>query len=95
MLGVRRQSVTVAAGLLQQAGLISYRRGIVTILDRERLEESACEDYRFTREIYERMYRTGPAAASPARARSGRPRWAVPSRATAPAAVDLADVHLG
>ena len=58
MLGVRRPSVTVAAGLLQQAGLISYRRGIVTILDRERLEESACEDYRLTREIYERMYRS-------------------------------------
>jgi len=57
MLGVRCPSVTVAAGLLQQAGLISYRRGIVTILDRERLEESACEDYRLTREIYERMYR--------------------------------------
>ena len=58
MLGVRRPSVTVAAGLLQHAGLISYRRGIVTILDRERLEESACEDYRLTREIYERMYRS-------------------------------------
>ena len=58
MLGVRRPSVTVAAGLLQQAGLISYRRGIVSILDRERLEESACEDYRLTREIYERMYRS-------------------------------------
>jgi len=58
MLGVRRPSVTVAAGLLQQAGLISYRRGIVTILDRQRLEDSACEDYRLTREIYERMYRS-------------------------------------
>jgi hypothetical protein len=58
MLGVRRPSVTVAAGLLQQAGLISYRRGLVTILDRERLEEFACEDYRLTREIYERMYRS-------------------------------------
>jgi CRP-like cAMP-binding protein len=58
MLGVRRPSVTVAAGLLQRAGLIRYRRGLMTILDRERLEESACEDYQLTREIYERMYRS-------------------------------------
>jgi hypothetical protein len=51
MLGVRRPSV------LQQAGLIQYRRRIVTIKDRERLEQSACEDYRLTRQIYERLYR--------------------------------------
>jgi hypothetical protein len=56
MLGVRRPSVTVAAGLLQAAELIRYRRGIVTIVDRERLEESACEDYRLTRAIFERLY---------------------------------------
>jgi Mn-dependent DtxR family transcriptional regulator len=58
MLGVRRPSVTVAAGLLQHAGLIRYRRGIVSIVDRVGLEESACEDYRLTSEIYERFYRT-------------------------------------
>jgi CRP-like cAMP-binding protein len=58
MLGVRRPSVTVAAGLVQQAGLIRYRRGIVTIIDREGLEASACEDYRLTRDIYERMYQS-------------------------------------
>jgi CRP-like cAMP-binding protein len=68
MLGVRRPSVTVAAGLLQEAGLISYRRGLVTILDRERLEESACEDYRLTRAIYERMYRSSLDQASRLRA---------------------------
>jgi CRP-like cAMP-binding protein len=46
MLGTRRASVTVAAGILQQAGLITYKRGAVTIEDRTRLEEASCECYR-------------------------------------------------
>ena len=45
MLGTRRASVTVAAGTLQKAGLIAYTRGSVTILDRKKLEEAACECY--------------------------------------------------
>jgi CRP-like cAMP-binding protein len=45
MLGVRRPTVTVAAGLLQKAGYISYSRGSVKVLDRTGLEESACECY--------------------------------------------------
>jgi CRP-like cAMP-binding protein len=45
MLGTRRASVTVAAGILQRAGLISYTRGDVRIIDRRKLEESACECY--------------------------------------------------
>jgi CRP-like cAMP-binding protein len=45
MLGTRRSSVTVAAGILQEAGLISYTRGNVTILDRKRLEDAACDCY--------------------------------------------------
>ena len=56
MLGVRRPSVTVAAGLLQQAGLIDYRRGRMRILDRSQLEASACEDYRLTRDIYDGLF---------------------------------------
>src|SRR5437016_2096042 len=43
MLGVRREGVTEAAGQLQQAGLIQYRRGHITVVDRERLEQRACE----------------------------------------------------
>src|SRR5439155_17076754 len=45
MLGARRPSVTVAAGTLQKAGLISYTRGSVTILDRPGLEDAACDCY--------------------------------------------------
>lgn len=55
MLGVRRQSVTVVAGALQNAGLINYRRGTITILDRPRLEEAACECYDAARSYYERV----------------------------------------
>lgn len=58
MLGVRRATVTVAAGILQKAGLIRYTRGKMTILDRERLEEASCECYRTVREMYERTVTT-------------------------------------
>ena len=45
MLGTRRASVTVAAGILQKAGLINYTRGLVTIEDRAGLESASCECY--------------------------------------------------
>jgi CRP-like cAMP-binding protein len=45
MLGTRRASVTVAAGILQKAGLITYNRGSVRIDDRRGLENAACECY--------------------------------------------------
>ena len=45
MLGTRRSSVTVAAGTLQKAGMISYTRGTVKILSREKLEDAACDCY--------------------------------------------------
>jgi len=45
MLGTRRSSVTVAAGALQKAGLISYTRGSVKILSRKKLEDAACDCY--------------------------------------------------
>jgi CRP-like cAMP-binding protein len=45
MLGTRRSSVTVAAGMLQKAGLIAHSRGDVKIIDRQKLEEAACECY--------------------------------------------------
>jgi len=46
MLGTARPTVTVVAGTLQKAGLIKYRHGKVTIVDREALESAACECYR-------------------------------------------------
>lgn len=55
MLGVRRQSVNLTAGVLQRAGFISYRRGGVKILDRAGLEQAACECYRVTHNMYDRM----------------------------------------
>jgi len=45
MLGVRREGVTEAAGKLQKAGVISYRRGHIKVLDRRRLEGMSCECY--------------------------------------------------
>lgn len=56
MLGVRRPSVTVVAGMLQHAKLIEYRRGCIKILDREGLEGGACECYRVVREEFERLF---------------------------------------
>ncbi len=46
MLGVRREAVTMAAGRLQEAGLIHYSRGHINVLDRQGLESNGCECYR-------------------------------------------------
>jgi CRP-like cAMP-binding protein len=62
MLGVRRSSVTVAAGRLSEAGLIEYRRGHMTILDRRGLEMRSCECYRVIRQEYERLVGAWPGA---------------------------------
>jgi CRP-like cAMP-binding protein len=55
MLGVHRPAVTLAAGVLQRAGLIRYTRGKVTVLDRAGLEAVACACYEVTRKNYERL----------------------------------------
>jgi CRP-like cAMP-binding protein len=55
MLGVRREGVTEAANKLQQAGLISYARGHITVLDRPGLEKRTCECYAVVKREYDRL----------------------------------------
>ena len=55
MLGVRREGVTEAALNLQTAGLISYSRGHITVLDRKRLEQRTCECYAVVKKEYDRL----------------------------------------
>jgi CRP-like cAMP-binding protein len=55
MLGVRREGVTEAAVKLQQAGLISYARGHITVLDRAGLEKRTCECYSVVKREYDRL----------------------------------------
>lgn len=55
MLGVRREGVTESAGKLQRAGLISYNRGHITVLDRPGLEKRVCECYAVVKREYDRL----------------------------------------
>ncbi len=55
MLGVRREGVTESAGRLQLAGLIHYRRGKITVLDRPRLEARTCECYQVVKTEFDRL----------------------------------------
>jgi CRP-like cAMP-binding protein len=68
MLGVRRQGVTESAGKLEREGLISYSRGLITVLDRPGLEKRACECYAVVKTETERLLpsaRGGPGRESP------------------------------
>lgn len=55
ILGVRRESVTDAALKLQEAGIISYKRGLITVLDREALEGRSCECYAVAKKEQDRL----------------------------------------
>ena len=69
MLGVRREGITEAAGRLQQAGFIRYRRGHISVIDRSGLETRACECYAVVKKELSRLlsdvqYRQGISAAA-------------------------------
>ncbi|HQR35664.1 MAG TPA: Crp/Fnr family transcriptional regulator [Blastocatellia bacterium] len=55
LLGVRREGVTLAAKQLQERGVISYVRGIILLLDRPKLEATACECYQVVKTEYDRL----------------------------------------
>ena len=56
MLGVRRTTVTIAARLLLSAGLIRYRRGLIQIVDRPKLEKLSCECYAVIRRYTDKIF---------------------------------------
>jgi hypothetical protein len=68
-LGVRREAITVAAGKLQQADLISYRRGHIAVLERAGLELRSCECYMVVKNEFNRLLAT-PRSDKPLRVRS-------------------------
>lgn len=55
MLGVRREGVTDAAGKLQKLGVIEYSRGLITVLDRDKLEQLSCECYAVVKKETDRL----------------------------------------
>jgi CRP-like cAMP-binding protein len=65
MLGVRREGVTEAALSLQKAGLIQYRRGHISVVDRPALERRSCECYAVVTREYERLLSGRPAPPPP------------------------------
>jgi CRP-like cAMP-binding protein len=71
MLGVRREGITEAAGRLQQAGVIRYRRGHIAVLDRTGLEERSCECYGVVKAEIDRLLADFPRG-DPLRATSSR-----------------------
>jgi CRP-like cAMP-binding protein len=75
MLGVRREGVTEAAFAMQQAGLIRYQRGHISVVDRAALEARSCECYAVIRKEYDRLLSREPAPGIAA-PDTPRARWA-------------------
>jgi CRP-like cAMP-binding protein len=62
ILGTNRKSVTLAAQSMQMAGLISYRRGTIQVLDRRGIEKASCECYAIVRERFDAFLKPPPTA---------------------------------
>jgi CRP-like cAMP-binding protein len=62
MLGARRSTVNIAAGTLQRAGVIDYKRSYIRIENRERMEDVACECYQIVKKLSGDMYKKLPEA---------------------------------
>ena len=76
MLGVRREGVTEAAGKLQQAGLIQYNRGHITVLDRPGLEARTCECYQVVKTEFDRLLPSSTSQDKPIRhSAHSAPHW--------------------
>jgi CRP-like cAMP-binding protein len=80
MLGVRREGVTQAAGKLQNAGIIRYKRGEITVLDRTRLEKACCECYAVVKREFDRLLEDIPGGDPFRRARPSPGVGALPDR---------------
>jgi CRP-like cAMP-binding protein len=72
MLGVRREGVTEAAGKLQRAGLIRYKRGRIDVLDRPGLERAVCECYAVVQAEFSRLLSDLPPTVQSSIGRSNR-----------------------
>jgi CRP-like cAMP-binding protein len=84
MLGVRRESVTEAAGRLQRAGLIHYRRGHITVLKRAGIEARCCECYAVVKRETDRLLPALPAPTTHRTPQPLLPRVAIHTRHLAP-----------
>jgi hypothetical protein len=72
ILGANRKSVTLAAQSMQTAGLISYRRGTIQVLNRRGLEKASCECYAIVRERFDAFLRPPETAVQDIALRRGR-----------------------
>jgi signal transduction histidine kinase len=80
LLGVRRESITVAAHKLQKAGVVRYSRGHILVLDRVALERRACECYAVVKKTFDKLLPANSGASAPnlAADRSGTGRLSAP-----------------
>jgi len=60
LLGLRRQTVSITAATLQSAGLVTHRRGLMRIVNRDGLKHASCECYQYMMELFDRMLGQAP-----------------------------------